>query len=73
MRDAKVLSMSVLHGLRGLSVGDSQYSNKLKKKIEENFLTQTWFVSERVYISEVVISNKVFKNIIIILSIETPP
>ena len=64
MRDAKAVSMSVLHELYGLSVGDSRYCYNLKRKIEEHFPTQICFVTAKVNNPEVVISNEVFKNTI---------
>ena len=55
------MSVSVLHELYGMSAGDSQYRNKLKK-IEEHFPMQLCFVTAKVNNPEMVISNKVFKN-----------
>jgi len=60
--EGKAVSMTELHEIYGLGVGDKRYRGKLKKRIEERFPDDLIFVTAKVNNPEVVISQQVFKN-----------
>ena len=51
----KAVSMKVLHEIYGLTIGDTRYRNRLKKRLQEHFKEKISFVTPKTKTAEIII------------------